>query len=165
MRRYALTPGYRLLPAVDPRGAPDARAAPDALRCRPGDVVADAQTIEAASPHVRGASHPARPADAPRRARPQPAGDRRREGFACVRSGTPAPLAARNEAAAEDLLWGAITSGPPGGSVSIDFATAENQWAIRVGLAAGLTITPKGTLFVRGEVGRLAPYLPSGAYL
>jgi len=164
MRRYARSPGYRLLPAVGMSGAWDPRRVPDSLRCRPGDLVADAQTIDAASLHVRGASHMR---DLPTLI------DRPGvtllvidgEGFACARRGCPWLLAARSEAAAEDLLWGAIASGPRGATVSVDFVTAENQWAIRVGLEAGLAISPDGPTFVRGEVGPMAPYLPSGAYL
>jgi GNAT superfamily N-acetyltransferase len=164
MRRYARSPGYRLLPAVSLSGTWDPRRAPAALRCRPGDLAADAQTIDAASRHVRGASHMR---DLPTLLnRP---GVRllvvEGEGFACARNGTPWLLAARSESAAEDLLWGAITGGPHGGTVSVDFVTAENQWAIRVGLEAGLAITIDGPTFVRGDVGPLAPYLPSGAYL
>jgi hypothetical protein len=87
------------------------------------------------------------------------------EGFACARGGTPLLIAARNEAAAEDLLWGAITSGPRGGTVEVEFVTADNQWAIRVGLEAGLALSEFGSVFVRGDVGPMAPYLPSGAYL
>jgi len=164
IRRYARTAGYRLLPAVDLSGVPDLRRAPAALRCRPGDLRADAQTIDAASRHARGASH----------MRDLPtllvAHDTTLlvidgEGFACVRDGSTALLAARTEAAAEDLLWGAITSAANGTSVSVDFVTAENQWAIRVGLEARLTIAPCGPVFVRGEPGPMAPYLPSGAYL
>jgi GNAT superfamily N-acetyltransferase len=164
IRRYALTPGYRLLPAVNLSGAPDARRAPVALRCRPGDLRADAPTIDAASRHVRGASHVL---DLPTLLE----GPARTllviddEGFACVRNGSPALLAARTEAAAEDLLWGAIKLCGPGRTVSIDFVTAENQWAVRVGLAAGLTIAPGGPTFVRGQIGPMAPYIPSGAYL
>ncbi len=164
MRRYARSEGYRLLPAVALAGAWDPRRAPAAIRCRPGDLAADRATIDAASRHVRGASH-AR--DLPTLlARP---GTRLLvldgEGFAVARSGSPVLLAAQSEAAAEDLLWGALTSGPRGGTVSYDFVTAENQWAIRVGLEAGLALSPDGPTFVRGEVGPLAPYLPSGAYL
>lgn len=164
IRRYALTAGYRLLPAVELSGVPDPRRAPAALRCRPGDLRADAQTIDAASRHVRGASHML---DLPILLGPHETTllvieD---EGFVCVRDGSPALLAARTEAAAEDLLWGAITSAARNTSVAVDFVTAENQWAIRVGLAARLTITPEGPAFVRGHTGPMAPYLPSGAYL
>jgi GNAT superfamily N-acetyltransferase len=164
MRRYARSPGYRLLPAVALSGTWDPRRVPASLRCRPGDLSADARTIDAASQHVRGASHMR---DLPTLL------DRpgvtllvvEDEGFVCARNGTPWLLAARSEAAAEDLLWGAITSGPRGGTVTVDFVTAENQWAIRVGLQAGLALAPEGPTFVRGEVGPMAPYLPSGAYL
>jgi len=164
MRRYARSAGYRLLPCVALSGAWDPRRVPAALRCRPGDLAADAATIEAASRHVRGASH----------MRDLPTLLQRPgttllvvdgEGFACVRGGDVWLLAARSEAAAEDLLWGAMTSGPRGGRCSYEFVTAENQWAIRVGLEAGLSLSTEGPMFVRGEIGPLAPYLPSGAYL
>jgi hypothetical protein len=32
-------------------------------------------------------------------------------------------------------------------------------------LRAGLALSPDGPVYVRGDVGPLAPYLPSGAYL
>jgi GNAT superfamily N-acetyltransferase len=164
MRRYARTPGYRLLPAVGLSGIADERRAPTGLRSRPGDVDADAATLDAASRHVRGASHGR---DLPElMSRPgavllviEDAG------FVVARDGSIALLAARSEAAAEDLLWSGLMSGPRGGTVGFDFVTAENQWAIRVGLEAGLALTPDGPVFVRGELGALAPYLPSGAYL
>jgi GNAT superfamily N-acetyltransferase len=164
MRTYARSPGFRLLPSVGLSGAWDPRRVPAELRCRPGDLDADAATIEAASRHVRGASH----------LRDLPALLERPgmvlmviedEGFACARDGSTWLLAARSEAAAEDLLWGAMTSGLRGGGVEVDFVTAENQWAIRVGLEAGLALSASGAVFVRGEVGPMAPYLPSGVYL
>jgi GNAT superfamily N-acetyltransferase len=164
MRRYARSPGYRLLPAIGLSGHWDPRRAPGALRCRPGDLSTDAETIDAASRHVRGASHMR---DLPTLLdRPGVrllvlAG----EGFVCARNGCPWLLAARTEAAAEDLLWGALASGPRGGTVSVDFVTAENQWAIRVGLEAGLALSPDAPTFVRGDVGPMAPYIPSGSYL
>lgn len=164
MRRYARSPGFRLLPTVGFSGTWNPNRVPARLRCRPGDLAADAQTIDGASRHVRGASHMR---DLPiSLGRPGSAllviED---EGFVCASNGSPWLLAARTEAAAEDLLWGAIASGPRGGTVAYDFVTAENQWAIRVGLEAGLSIAPDGPIFVRGRVGPMAPYLPSGAYL
>jgi len=164
MRRYARSPGYRLIPTVGLAGSCDPRRVPPGLRCRPGDLSADAETIEAASRHVRGASHlvdlPALLA--------QPGmkllvvdGD----GFACARDGVMALLAAHTEAAAADLLWGAIMSGARGATVSVDFVSAENGWAIAVGLEAGLSIGSCGPMFVRGRLGTLAPFLPNGAYL
>jgi hypothetical protein len=164
IRRYARSPGFALVPTIGLTGIVDSRRVPTTLRCCAGDLVADAATIEAASRHVRGASH----------LRDLPVHLERPgmtllvvdgEGFACAHEGSPTLLAARSEAAAADLLWGAITSGVPGATVSLDFVTAQNQWAIQSGLAAGLAITGCGPLFVRGEVGPMAPYLPSGPYL
>ena len=47
----------------------------------------------------------------------------------------------------------------------IDFLSQGNDWAVALALDAGLSLTPDGPTFVRGELGPLAPYLPSGAYL
>ncbi len=164
MRRYALSAGYRLLPAVGLSGAWDPAKVPEGLRARPGTLEDDLATCELASRFVRGASH-AR--DLPTLlARP---GMQLRvidgEGFVCARDGSPALLAATSDAAATDLLWSAFLSGPRGGTVSFDFVTAEQQWAVQAGLAAGLALTPDGPALVRGELGPMAPYLPSGAYL
>jgi GNAT superfamily N-acetyltransferase len=164
LRSYARTPGYRLLPTVCLSGAWKPDRVPTGLRSRRGDLATDAETIEAASRHVRGASHlPDLPTllDRPGVTLHVLEG----EGFACARNGTTWLLAARSEAAAEDLLWSAICSGPRGGTVSVDFVTADNQWAIGVGLEAGLALSPDSALFVRGEIGPMAPYLPSGSYL
>jgi GNAT superfamily N-acetyltransferase len=164
MRRYARSPGYRLIPTVGLAGACASRRAPVRLRCRPGDLRADAETIDAASRHVRGASH--RPDLPAMLALPGTTllvvdGD----GFACARDGNVTLLAARTEAAAADLLWGGIASGPRGATVSLDFVSAENGWAIDVGLEAGLSIGSCGPIFVRGRLGALAPFLPNGSYL
>ncbi|MEA2241604.1 MAG: hypothetical protein QOD24_1160 [Solirubrobacteraceae bacterium] len=164
IRCYASSAGYRLIPTVGFAGIWDPRRVPAQLRCRPGDLSADAETIAAASRHARRASHLR---DLPiMLARPGTAllvidG----EGFACTHGDHVSLLAARTEPAAEELLWGAITSGPRGGTMSYDFVSADNQWAIRVGIEAGLAISTCGPIFVRGDVGPMAPYLPSGAYL
>jgi GNAT superfamily N-acetyltransferase len=164
IRRYARSPGFALVPTVGLTGIVDPARVPATLRCRAGDLAADAATIEAASRHVRGASHlrdlPLH-VDRPGMTLLVVEG----EGFVCAHHGSPTLLAARTPEAAEDLLWGAITSGAPGATVSYDFVTAQNQWAIRTGLQAGLAVTGCGPLFVRGRLGPLAPYLPSGAYL
>jgi GNAT superfamily N-acetyltransferase len=164
LRRYARSPGFRLVPTLGLSGVCDRRRAPATLRSRPGDLDADAATIEAASRHVRGASHlrdlPTH-LDRPGSALLVVDGD----GFACVSNGTATLLAARTESGAEDLLWSAMLGGPEGEEVSVDFVSADNQWAFRVGLEGGLAIGEWSALFVRGDIGPLAPYLPSGAYL
>jgi GNAT superfamily N-acetyltransferase len=164
IRRYARSPGFALVPTVGLTGLVDTSRAPRTLRCRAGDLTADAATIEAASRHVRGASHLRDlPVHLDRPGMTLLVVDG--EGFVCAHEGSPTLLAARSEAAAADLLWGAITSGAPGATVSYEFVTAQNQWAIKTGLAAGLAVTGCSPLFVRGEVGPMAPYLPNGPYL
>jgi len=74
-------------------------------------------------------------------------------------------LAARDEAAARTVLWAALASAGSGATVEVDVLTAAQQWAIETCLAAGLALSPAGPLFVRGALGPMAPYLPSGAYL
>jgi hypothetical protein len=74
-------------------------------------------------------------------------------------------LAARDEEAARTALWGAIAAASPGVTVSVDFLTADQQWAIQVALEANLALSPYGPMFTRGDVGPLAPYVPSGAFL
>lgn len=164
IRRYARSPGFALVPTVGLAGIVDPTRVPATLRCRAGDLAADAETIDAASRHVRGASHLRDlPVHLDRPGMTLLVIDG--EGFACALEGSPTLLAARSEAAAADLLWGAITSGVPGTTIAYDFVTAENGWAIRTGLTAGLAVTACGPLFVRGHVGPMAPYLPNGPYL
>jgi hypothetical protein len=86
-------------------------------------------------------------------------------GFVVHRDGSPRLLAARDEEAAAALLWGALAEAPRGATVQVDFISAGQDWAIAVILEAGLALSPDGPLFVRGDVGPLRPYLPSGAYL
>jgi GNAT superfamily N-acetyltransferase len=163
MRRYARA-GLTLRPAVAAAGIPDRSRIPDvAARVEDaGDAgIAVADEIGRA---VRGAGH-AR--DLPRFLE---AGLRllvyEQRAFAVVHPGGGVPLlAARDDEAARTMLWGAIAAAPPGATVSVDFLTAEQQWAIGVVLDAGLALSPDGPVFTRGDVGPFAPYIPSGAYL
>jgi hypothetical protein len=74
-------------------------------------------------------------------------------------------LAARDDEAARDLLWSALAAVQPGATAQVDFLTAEQGWAIDIVLRAGLALSPDGPVFVRGDVGPMRPYVPSGAYL
>jgi hypothetical protein len=85
--------------------------------------------------------------------------------FALVRDGVVALLAARDEQAARRLLWGALIDAGPGATVSVDFLTAGQDWAVGVCVDARLPLTPDGPMFAGGALGPLAPYIPSGAYL
>lgn len=163
MRRYSRA-GFDLLPAVSAAGALNASRIPDGLRSRPGDPEADRATLDRASRFARGASHAV---DVAACVATGTFGllvceDR---GFVLTDDGSPSLLAAVDEEAATDLLWSCLATAAPGATVHLDFATAGQDWAIHVALDAGLSLTPDGPLFVRGRLGALSPYLPSGAWL
>jgi GNAT superfamily N-acetyltransferase len=163
MRRYARA-GFELRPAVAAAGIVerDALPAPDgAIReATAGDVA----LTEAASRAVRGATHAPDilHALAQGGGRLLVHGDR---GFVVHVDGSPRLLAACDEDAARALLWASLAASPPGTTVQVDFMTAGQDWAVAICLEAGLALSPDGPVFVRGEVGPLRPYLPSGAYL
>lgn len=73
--------------------------------------------------------------------------------------GSPALLAATNRRTAGALLWEALAAVPAGAVARVDRITAANQWALDVGLAAGLTLGRSGYLGVR-RTQPPAPYLP-----
>jgi ribosomal protein S18 acetylase RimI-like enzyme len=85
--------------------------------------------------------------------------------FALARGGNIILVGARDEQAAQRMLWGLFVSGPPGATVNVDFLTAGQDWALPVCLDARLMLSPDGPMFAGGELGPLAPYIPSGAYL
>jgi hypothetical protein len=164
MRRY-FRAGFRVHPCLAAAGEINRARIPAGLRARPGNLTseADRATIDAASRFVRSASHledvEAMVANGsellvlPGR------------GWAAAREGAPAVVAALDEEAATDLTWSCLATGAAGRPTHIDFITQGNDWAVALALDAGLSLTPDGPTFVRGELGPLAPYLPSGAYL
>jgi GNAT superfamily N-acetyltransferase len=85
--------------------------------------------------------------------------------FALARGSNIILLGARDEQAAQRMLWALFVGGPPGATVNVDFLTAGQDWALPVCLDARLLLSPDGPMFAGGELGPLAPYIPSGAYL
>jgi hypothetical protein len=71
-------------------------------------------------------------------------------------------LAAGNRRTAARLLWAALadTTGP----VTVPHLTAANQWALDVGIAAGLELGRAGYLGLKG-LEPPAPYIHHGALL
>ncbi len=162
LRRYARA-GFDLVPAFGALGRVDRAALPAGLPIRAGGP-ADFELAGAIGRELRGASHAA---DLPTLL----AGsdgmlvvpDR---GFAIHRGGTPLLLAARDAPSARALLWGALAHADADDEVVVMFLTGAQSWAIDVLLAAGLALdTSSGPVFLRGEVGPLAPYIPNGAFL
>jgi GNAT superfamily N-acetyltransferase len=162
MRSYARA-GFAVKPALSAAGEINRARVPEGLRSRPGDLEADRELLDAVSRHVRTAAH-GRDLGAF-----IAAGDDLLvldgRGFAMSRGGSPILLAAFDDEAAADLMWSCLAGGAPGAAVHLDYITERNDWAVAVALEAGLSLSPEGPVFVRGEIGPFAPYLPSGAYL
>jgi GNAT superfamily N-acetyltransferase len=162
MRRYGHA-GFDLHPTLAAMGVPDLRRAPDGV-----DAVEDAgpaglPLADAIGRELRGAGY----ADdlavyLGTGARLLAFEDR---AVACVREGQVQLLLARDELAASLVLWSALTTSPPGSTALVLFISAAQQWAIRVALDARLPLSADGPLCVRGRLGPLAPFLPSGAWL
>jgi len=91
--------------------------------------------------------------------------DHQGRGYAVV-DNAPKLLAATSPAVAQRLLWEGLALTAESDSALVTQVDARQQWAFQVMLEARLTLMPHvGALLVRGEVGELTPYLPSGAYL
>lgn len=69
-------------------------------------------------------------------------------------------LAATSRAVAQRLLWAALARSEPGAPVSVRYLTADQDWALDVGLAAGLRVGQDGFLTVR-HMRPPMPYVPS----
>ena len=73
-------------------------------------------------------------------------------------------LAATDEAAAVTLLHACLAAAGSG-EASVEWITSAQGWAVAPCLDAGLELRLDGAVFLDGDVGPFAPYLPSGAYL
>lgn len=72
-------------------------------------------------------------------------------------------LGATTPDVAQRLLWAAMAE-LPGAVSTVDWLTAEQQWAIDVVLAARLPLLAGPSVCVRSSTGPLVPYLPGGAF-
>jgi hypothetical protein len=70
-------------------------------------------------------------------------------------------LAATDDRVARELLETVLSTT----EATVDFLDAKQDWAVDVILAAGMRLSPSGATCVRGAVGPMRPYIPSGAYL
>lgn len=161
LRRYRLA-GFDLLPCLEAKGPLDRSLLP-VTGVREGSFDEDRELVESVVTSLRGAPYGVDLDYAQRFHRlfvvETPTG----RGFVLSSRTGPAALGATDPATASDLLWTALaetTDGEP----TIAWLTAEQQWAVDVALAARLPLRPSGSLGVRGPLGPLTPYLPSGAY-
>ncbi|ROR44797.1 GNAT family N-acetyltransferase [Kitasatospora cineracea] len=83
----------------------------------------------------------------------------------CYRDGgTVQLLAATSKRIAARLLREALARVPVGTEAGVSFLTAEQEWAVDVGLDLGLSLSTRGYLALRG-MRPPAPYVPNGGYL
>jgi GNAT superfamily N-acetyltransferase len=159
LRSYARL-GLTLNPATSARGRPKPGPVPPEVR--PG-TPADLPLTAAVDRAVRGAAHgddlPAL-LEAGHELLVLP-----ERGYAVVRDGAVKLLAAYDESAAATLLRAALASAADG-EATVEWITGAQAWAIGPCLDAGLELRiDMGAVFVAGDVGRFAPYLPNGAYI
>ncbi|MFI6446501.1 GNAT family N-acetyltransferase [Kitasatospora sp. NPDC050543] len=83
----------------------------------------------------------------------------------CYRDGGEVKLlAATSKRIAARLLREALARVPEGADARVEFLTAEQEWAVDVGLEVGLSLDTRGYLALRG-MRPPSPYLPNGGYL
>lgn len=163
MRRYALA-GFTLQPTLMAGGTVRRESFPAGLKTREGGE-ADLQLAAGVDRRVRGSAH------GPDLEFMLSTGSRLLVfegpvgcGYAVVWEGSPALLAATSPEAAVDLLWSCLVKSD-GAHVEAHWITGAQNWAVPVVLKAGLSLSPAGPICVRGELGPLTPYLPSGPFL
>lgn len=163
MRLYARHAGMHVHPTVACVGIPMLDAAPS-LATRVEDAgSAGIALADAIGREIRGAGHgPDVAASLELGCRLLVFEDR---AFALVREGLVVALAGRDDEAAALALWAALLDAPRGATAIVAFLTAEQNWAIRVCLDAAMPLSVDSPVMTRGELGPLAPYIPSGAWL
>jgi GNAT superfamily N-acetyltransferase len=158
LRAYARL-GLALHPAAAAHGRPRIAAPPDV---RPGGAD-DLPLTEAVDRAVRGAAHGEdilALLEAGGRLLVLP-----ERGYAVLRGAELRLLAAFDEQSAATLLRGCLAAAD-GEQSSVEFITSAQQWAVAPCVEAGLELRSEGgAVFLGGDVGPFAPYLPSGAYL
>ena len=163
MRRYALA-GFSLQPTLMASGKVRRESLPAGLRAREGTHT-DLDLAARVDRTVRGAPHgPDLEFILRTGSRLLVAEGPEGSGYAVVWEGSPGLLAATTPEAATDLLWSCLAESD-GDDVEVHWITSTQNWALPVVLKAGLSLSPAGPICVRGELGPLTPYLPSGPFL
>ncbi len=163
MRRYALA-NFTLLPTLMASGEVRRESLPAGLKAREG-TEADLELAAEVDRTVRGASHgPDLGFMLRTGVRLLVAEGRDGIGYAVVWEGSPALLAATTPETATDLLWSCLAESGSS-DIEVHWITSSQNWAVPVVLKAGLSLSPAGPICVRGELGPLTPYLPSGPFL
>jgi GNAT superfamily N-acetyltransferase len=159
-RRYRRA-GFTLHPTMLSWGTVDRSAIPALHRVRDGSA-ADVDWCDEVDRRTRGAGHgidhELLRADYPLAVIDDAAG----RGYCYLRpAGGAYLLAATDELTASELLWESLARASDRPELGFHFATAEQEWAVDVALAARLEIHGRCYVAYRG-MRPAAPYLPSG---
>jgi predicted N-acetyltransferase YhbS len=155
--------GFALVPTFEAAGPLDRRALPGRHAGVREEEAPDLEALEPISREIRGAPYTPELELALRQGgRFLRIGDR---GFAVAHSSFGVwLLVARDDEAAVALLWTALDLVGDVERPCLRWVTGEQEWAIRVALAAGLRLSATGALCVRGRPGPLRPFVPSGPF-
>lgn len=161
MRRYALA-GFDLRPTLMASGAVNRERLPVVKDIRQENDLELAAQVDRS---LRGAAHGPDMEFLTRNDGRLLVADRADgRGYAALWHGAPRLVAATSEAIAADLLRAGLAESTEE-RVEVRWITAGQDWAVRVALEAGLSLSPAGPICTRGKLGPLAPYLPSGPFL
>ncbi len=156
---FTLHPAMRLSGRVDRAGL----AAPDGAVHR--GSARDRDMLDSVDRRTRGGAHGPDHEELLRHATLLVADDLAGSGYVYLdEEGTVELLAATSRRLATRLLTAALTLVPPDREARVPHLTAEQEWAVDVGLAAGLAVANHGYVCLRG-MRPPAPYIPSASFL
>lgn len=162
-RRYHAA-GFTLYPTMTLSGRVDRALLPVVERVRAGSE-SDIDLLDSVDRQTRGAGHGV-DHELLCSTYPLVVVDRSTgSGYAYVEpSGGPHLLAATNRRTAADLAWETLAATSPDVDCAISHVSAQNGWAVDVGMAARLSLHTSGYLALR-NLKPPAPYLPSRHFL
>jgi GNAT superfamily N-acetyltransferase len=155
---FTLHPAMRLTGPVDASGLKPLDGAVHEGTARHRDM------MDSVDRRTRGGAHGADHEELLRHHRLFVVDDLAGSGYCYTRGGTVEMVAATSRRLATRLLTAALLSVPEGETARVEGLTAEQDWALDVGIAAGLDITNAGYVCLRG-MRPPAPYIPSGTFL
>ena len=162
-RRYRMA-GFTMHPAMYLLGTVDRGLLPVVERVREGSAT-DIDLMNSVDRQVRDAAHGADHELLTTMYRLVVVDRTTGSGYAYVEpGGGPYLLAATNRRTAADLLWETLAASSPEEPCTIGHVSAENEWAVDVGMAARMDLGSTGYLALRGMRPPM-PYLPSGHFL
>jgi len=163
VRRYRAA-GFTLHPAMRLAGVVDRAVLPVVDGVREGSV-SDLDLCDSVDRQVRGAAHGPDSRLWLERSTLLVCDQLTGSGYCFVESdGTPHVLAATSRRVASRLLWEALARSDTATPISFGDVTAEQEWAVDIALAAGLSVHNEGYLCLR-HMRPPTPYLPSAHFL